>query len=195
MSILSGAVVGGPTSHRYTVFAPPGWNGGENIVPDAGPFVAGSTGMKVTLVRQVPVDPCHWKAPLVTPGPTVDDLVEALVGQRLRDATTPVDAALAGHFGKYLEWSVPEDMVVTGDADFQGCDATDEGHTDFVSWIDAAGGHRYHKVAGERDRLWILDVEGQTTVVDVAYAPSAPAKVRDELFAIVETLELGYASR
>jgi hypothetical protein len=187
MSVLTGTVIGAPSSHRYTVFAPAGWNGGENILPDGDGFVAG---LKVTLVAEVPTDPCHWKGSLVTPGPTVGDLVEALVAQRLRDASTPIDVTLAGYAGKYFEWSVPEDMVVTGDADFQGCDATEEGHTDFISWIGRDGGHRYHKVAGERDRLWILDVDGQTTVVDAAYAPIAPARIRDELFAIVETLAL-----
>jgi hypothetical protein len=186
MSVLTGVIQGDPGSRPFTVVAPAGWSGGENILADGDSFIAG---MKVALVGQVPTDPCHWKGSLVTPGPTVDDLVEVFVGQRLRDASTAVDVTLAGYPGKYLEWSVPEDMVVTGDADFQGCDETAEGHTDFISWIGRDGGHRYHKVAGEMDRLWILNVDGQTTVVDAAYAPSAPTRIRGELLEIVETLE------
>jgi len=186
LSVLNGHVVGAPSSHRFTVFAPAGWIADENIVVDSDSFVAG---LKVTWVARVPRDPCHWKDSLVPPGPTVDDLVELLVAQRLRNSSTPVEVTLAGYSGKFLEWSVPDDMVVTGDADFRGCDQTDEGHTDFISWIGKDGGHRYHKGPGERDRLWILDVEGQTTVIDISWAASAPSGIRDELIAIVETLE------
>jgi hypothetical protein len=39
------------------------------------------------------------------------------------------------------------------------------------------------------DRLWILDVDGQTLVVDAAYGPETPTTVRNELMAVVETLE------
>ncbi len=35
----------------------------------------------------------------------------------------------------------------------------------------------------------VLDVEGETVVIDATYAPDAPQRVRDELAAIVQTLE------
>ena len=56
------------------------------------------------------------------PGPTVDDLVEALTTQATRQASTPNPATLAGYSGTYLVWSVPVDAIVTGDAEFEGCD-------------------------------------------------------------------------
>lgn len=183
---LTGVAVGGNPSPRFSVLAPDGWTGGSFILSLTDPLVAG---MSLWIVRQVPSDPCQWKGTFVTPGPTVDEHVELLLAQRLRDASAPVDVTLAGYAGKYLEWSVPDDMVVTGYADFQGCDATEEGHTDFVSW--SAGEHsRFHQVAGQVDRLWILDVAGQTMIVDAAYGPNTPATVRDQLAAIVETLEI-----
>ena len=186
MSRLTGVAIGGPPSPQFTVLAPAAWWASGFILSRVDPVVAG---MSLWIVGEVPTDPCHWKKDLVTPGPTVDDHVAVLVAQRRRDASTPVDITLAGYSGKYLEWSVPGDLVVTGDADFQGCDATDEGHTDFKSWFGRGGGDRYHQVAGQVDRLWILDVDGQTMVVDAAYGPDTPQTVRDELSALVETLE------
>jgi hypothetical protein len=178
--------IGGPPFQVFEVRAPAGWIGGSFILSTVDPLVAG---LGVWVVGKVPTDPCHWKDTFVSPGPTVDDLVQTLLAQRLRDASTPVDVTLAGHSGLSLQWSVPADMVVTGDADFEGCDATPEGHTDFLSWEGKHSGSRYHQVAGQVDRLWILDVDGQTLVVDAAYGPETPTTVRNELMAVVETLE------
>ena len=82
----------------------------------------GSLGVSVWDVGEVPRDPCHWQSTMSDPGPTVDDLVGALATQRFRHATEPTDVTLGGYQGRSLKWSVPDDWVVTGDADFEGCD-------------------------------------------------------------------------
>ena len=69
-------------------------------------------------VGEVARNPCHSIGNLVDPGPTVDDLVAALVAQSMRHATKPTDVTLGGYSGKNLEWSVPRQWVVTGDGDF-----------------------------------------------------------------------------
>ncbi len=96
---------------------------------------------------------------------------------------------LAGYTGRYVEWSVPADMVVTGDADFQGCDVEpSDGHLNFVSWVGNGMGERYQQLPGQVDRLWILDVSGQRLVVDATYGPDTTAVDRDELGRVVESL-------
>ena len=144
-----------------------------------------TAGLSAWIVGQVPTNPCQNHATLTTPGETVDELVQALVDQELRNATEPVEVTLAGYVGKYLEWSVPADIVVM-DQEYhvQGCD---DGN--FLSWLGRAGGTRYQQVGGQVDQLWVLDVDGQTVVIDASYAPDAPRQVRDELAAIVQTLE------
>jgi hypothetical protein len=176
----------GDLTPRYTVVVPAGWTafGGECgfVVAAADVFTAG---LSAWIVGQVPTHPCHNNATLTTPGDTVDELVQALVAQELRNATAPVEVTLAGYEGKYLEWSVPTDIVVT-DAEYhvRGCD---DGN--FLSWRGRTGGTRYQQVGGQVDQLWVLDVEGETVVLDATYAPDAPQRVRDELAAIVQTLE------
>lgn len=113
----------------------------------------------------------------------------ALTAQRLRGANKPTDVTLGGYHGRYLEWSVPPDMVVTGDADFAGCDVEpSNGHRDFVSWLGDGFGERYQQVAGQVDRLWILDVDGQRLVLDASLPPDASAAEREELVQIAASL-------
>lgn len=184
---ITGRVLGSGTFPAYSVAAPDGWSLVDGrFVIKSGPAVIG---LSVWDVTQVPSDPCQWQGQMTNPGPTVDDLVRALVAQRLRNATTPTDVTLAGHAGRYLEWSVPGDMVVTGDADFEGCDVQpSNGHLDFISWLSSAGGSRYQQVAGQVDRLWVLDVDGQRLVVDATYSPDATQADRVELGQVAESL-------
>jgi hypothetical protein len=169
-----------------TFDAPSGWHSnGPIVVKD----VEGVIGVSVWDVWRVPRDPCHWKDTLADPGRSVDDLVHALTRQRTREATEPVDVSLGGYEGTYLEWSGPEDAVVTGDAEFQGCDVEpSSGLRDFVSWFDTQTSDRYQQVAGQVDHLWILDVDGQRLVVDATYSPDVGQADRDELRQVVESI-------
>ena len=180
-------ILGSGTLPTYTVQVPFGWSTGDgHFVVKGGPAVIG---LSVWDVVQVPTDPCHWKGHLVDVGPTVDDLVRALVAQKLRNATTPTDVTLAGYSGKYLQWSVPTDTAVFGGADFSGCDTwPDNGYHDYVSWLSTGGGERYQQVGGQIDRLWILDVGGRRLVVDATYSPDATEVDRAELGQVAESL-------
>jgi len=148
---------------------------------------ADALGLSVWDVGKVPLDPCHWRKQFRQPGPTVDDLVEALATQRLRNATEPKAVTLAGYEGRYLELSVPATMRVSGDADFEGCDVM-AGHLDFISWLGNGFGERYEQAAGQVDMLWILDVDGQRLVVDATYSPNTTKAERAELASIVGSL-------
>ena len=114
-------------------------------------------------VRMIYEHPCQWTGTLIDPGPTVDDLANALAERPMRNASKPVDVTVDGYRGKYLEWSVPADV------DFETCD-TDGGEHFFESWtgsvVRTPGGDRYQQAPGQVDRLWILDVNGARLVID-----------------------------
>ena len=184
---IEGRVLGDGDYPTYTVEASPGWSTSD------GHFIIGSgamvQGVSVWDVGVVPKDPCHWKDTSADPGPSVEELVRAIVAQRSRDASEPEPVTLDGHEGMFIEWSVPSDLIVTGDADFEGCDSErPEGHEDFVSFFGDGFGERYQQVAGQVDRLWILDVDGQRLVVDATYSPDADEAAREELQAVVESI-------
>jgi hypothetical protein len=177
--------MGAGTHPTVTVVAPSGWTLFKNfgVTNDC-------CGVGFWDVGKVARDPCHSTGHLYDPGPTVDDLVAALEAQATRHATPATDVTLAGYSGKYLEWSVPKDMVVTGDGDFAGCDVQSDGHRNFVSWEGAGGiGQRWQQMAGQVDRLWVLDVNGQRLVVDANYTPGTKQAQRDEEDQIVQSLQ------
>ena len=186
LTSADGEIMGDLDHPGFSVEVPDGWStlDGHFFIKDGG----GVLGMSVWDVAQVPRDPCHWKRTMADVGPSVDDLVEALSSQRLRDATAPVDVTLAGHDGRYLELSVPDDWVVTGDSDFEGCDDPGNGHHDFVSWLGRDAGDRWQQVAGQVDRVWVLDVEGQTLLVDATYAPATSEADLEELDQVISSL-------
>ena len=84
-------------------------------------------------------------------------------------------------------------MVVTGDADFDGCDSwPDSDLRDFVSWLSTTGdGERYQQVAGQVDRLWVLDDDGQRLVIDATYSPDTTDADRAEQVQVLESLRFG----
>jgi hypothetical protein len=114
--------------------------------------------------------------------------VQVLGSQALRNASAPTDVTLAGHDGQYLELTVPADAVVTADGDFEGCDDPGDGHHDFVSWLGKDEGERYALVAGQVDRVWVLEVGDQTLLVDATYSPDTSAADRAELEEVVASL-------
>ncbi len=187
VTAIDGVVVGGVDAPGYTVDVPHRWSTSDGaFIVKSGPSVLG---LSVWDVAEVTRDPCHWKGRSFDPGPTLEDLVGALTAQKMRHATRPRDVTLDGYQGSYLEWSVPAGMEVTGDADFTGCDVEpSNGQLDFVSWYGVADGERYQQVAGQVDRLWVLDVDGQRLLVDATYSPDTTEADRGELAGIVESL-------
>jgi hypothetical protein len=181
-------VIGSGSYPTITVVLPAGWSnpGGHFILKYAvrGPVI----GLSVWDVGQVPSDPCHWKTTLHSPGPGVDGLVKALLSQEGRHPSTPTKVELGGQSGQYLEWSVP-DWVVTGDADFAGCDDPGNGHFDYVSWFATdSKGERYEQVSGQVDQLWVINVHGTRLVVDATYTPGTTSADRAELADVVASL-------
>jgi hypothetical protein len=184
---LDRIAVSGSKLPPIQVTVPDGWHSGGWLInqPRAGQDVP-PISVQFWVVNQVYKDPCHWQGALLTPGPTVGDLVTALVAQPTRNATQPTDVTLDGYTGKYLEWSVPTAV------DFATCD-TDGGQGYFQSWegsvIDGAGGPRYQQGPGQVDRLWILDVNGTRLVIDAFSMPSATSTERQALLDVVKSIK------
>lgn len=185
---LGGQVVGtasnDATHPKYSVQVPAAssaWSSNGEFVIRNPPSVMG---LSVWDAIKVPTDPCRWSSTMTTPGPTVDDLVKALVAQRTRNASSPAEATLAGYKGVYLEWSVPPDMV-----DGEKCDPwPDNGYRDFVSFLGVGDSERYQQLAGQIDRLWVLDVKGQRLLIDATYSPDATEAQKAELGQVAESL-------
>lgn len=118
-------------------------------------------------------DPCRTEdveqGADVPVGPTVDDLVTALVDHPSLEVTDPVDVTLAGYSGKYLDLTIPDDISEC--ARYQPMDH-----------------HIYAQGPGQRWHIWILDVDGVRVLVEGNDYPITPAETQAEEQAIIESL-------
>jgi hypothetical protein len=133
-------------------------------------------------VTNLVADPCRRSAEgqLDPPvGPTVDDLARALRDQAGESATAPTDVTVGGYSGKRVELSLPAGLDP----------ATCEGGG-FVRWTERGtpGGHVYG--SGQRNVVYILDVDGLRAVIDTSYLPGTSEASLAELEQIVASIRI-----
>ena len=140
-------------------------------------------------VTHVYADPCQWEGTLEEVGPTVDDLAAALEQQPMRDATVS-DVELDGFAGKLVTMSVPDDM------DYDESKTSSDGFVDcddgqFMTWNNPANSNvRGQQGPGQRDDVYILDVNGTRVEVNAAYWPDLPQADLDEIESIVQSVRI-----
>lgn len=159
---------------------PAGWQNMDSWLVGGGRDTPRNRFVSFWDVDKVYAHPCDWSSePMIDPGRTVEGLVTVLVDRPIRNATPPVEVSVDGYRGFMLEWSVPLDI------DFASCD---EGF--FESWTARGwSSDRYQQGLGQVDRLWILDADGSRLVIDAAYMPGATEQDREELFAVVDSIQ------
>jgi len=104
-------------------------------------------------------------------GPTVDDLVTALVDHPSLDVTSPVDVTLAGYSGKYLDLQVPDDISA-------------------CAYYKPMDGHHYAQGPGQRWHMWVLDVGGVRVLVETNDFAGTSAQRLAEEQAMIDSLEI-----
>jgi urease beta subunit len=191
MRIRSVYVIGpsGDFPGELTFTVPEGWE--EVVGNDA--LISEMGGRDIYIMRwditHVYADPCQWQGTLEEVGPTVDDLVAALEQQPMRDATVS-DVELDGFAGKLVTMSVPDDM------DYDASATSSNGFTDcdlgqFMTSNNPAGNAvRLQQGPGQRDDVYILDVNGTRVELDVAYYPDLPQADLDEIESIVQSVRI-----
>lgn len=146
-------------------------------------------GLAVWAVTGVNADPCHGD-PLPAfqryrdPGPTVSDLAGALSRQPYRVGGPPQPVTLAGYDGLYLELRFPDGFE-------PGACATGR----YEAWASVdphsrGRAERFWYDAGSVDRLWILDVEGTTLVVNSFHDTRTPEDQLAALDTMVDSLAI-----
>ena len=160
-------------SYLITMDVPRGWDGsggnGHVIGKGSGQGISAWGG------RNVYADPCAWQGTLADPSvdSAVNDLVAALADQKGRHATAPTNVTLDGYNGKYIELTTPAGI------DLAACD---EGQ--FRSWVG-----RFTE-PGQRDMLWIVDVDGEPLVIDAALGKGTTRQDRVERTQIAQSTQI-----
>ena len=107
----------------------------------------------------------------------MDDLATALANMPGLDATTPTDVTVAGFQGKQLTLTAP--------ASFAGCTLAPGGNSRV--W-ELPLGATNDMNPGDRDRVWILDVNGQRLVIQARESPGETAQAKAEAQAVLDSL-------
>jgi hypothetical protein len=164
-------------SYRITMDIPAGYVGFGGY---AAHKLGETQGISTWVVGNVYADPCHWTGTLLDPpvGSSVDGLVAALASQKGHHASTPTDVTVDGLAGKYMELTVPARINLAD------CDGGQ-----FRTWLDTVGGERYLE-PGQRDLLWIVDVDGTPLVIDAALEAGTSAQDRAERIQIVDSVSI-----
>ena len=148
---------------------------GPTYAHDGGTFLAsGPVVVKTEIAGQqygVPRDACSDHT-IERTGPATDDLVEAILDQRLYETTRPTPVQLDGAEGTYLEIQIPATY------DDSGCSGGVMLPTNPATAVDFEPGYR--------SRWWILDVDGRRVVIQQNCVCSADRL--DRAAAIVESM-------
>lgn len=132
-------------------------------------------GVAVWVVDNVYTDACDPAGFADPPiGSSVEDLVAALGALPRHTATALRADAVGGRPATYLE--------LTADADPGDCALAG-----YRAWT-AGGDDIRQSPPGDRDRLWILEVDGVRLMVDIAFPPDATSDVIAELAGIVDSI-------
>jgi hypothetical protein len=108
-------------------------------------------------VSKVVEDPCS--GPVYTdPGPSVQDLADALTALPVWESTEPKPVTVGGYQGLVMDFNVPDPTP-------DGCG--DEPY----HWVDEMGGSQ-GLGPGKHERLWILDVAGQRVMILAGWFPA-----------------------
>lgn len=178
---------GGLTPGRYAL--PPVGPGKKPFavvdIPDGyatwGPFIYASKpaepedplAIGLWVVTGVYLNPCAESNEV--PTTSVGAIVDALVRQRLTSAARLREVDLAEYRGKYVEVTTPTDR------DYARCD-----DAELNLWEGRPEGGYWTREPGMVERLWILDVDGQPMVIQMAVPPSATDPQIHALTHIVE---------
>jgi hypothetical protein len=146
--------------------------------PDTG--APGGIAFQFRDVTTLKGDPCHWSGhdDDIPVGPTVDDLVDALLDQTAYEASDPVDVRIGGYAGQRVDIVSPT-KPFNADNDAPGCD---QGRWRF--W----DGEIYAQGPANRWQTNILDVDGTRLVIVVQDFPGTTAADRAVLDAIVHSM-------
>jgi hypothetical protein len=172
-----GLTPNGVSDHVAVVQAPKGYQniGGWTFVTGE-PFRA----MGFVTADRVPPDPCgsegHSKfEAAVDPGPSVEDLADALVAQEGAVTSKPVPVTVDGHQGLYLTYQVGKGI------DVAKCEAQ------AFDIFSTGPGAWYLETARERAAIWILEVDGERLVLSWVAFPGVTGAQTREMTAMVDS--------
>jgi hypothetical protein len=118
----------------------------------------------------------HSTAP-DNPALAAEQIAAGLAAQADRDASEPEHVTVGGYEGRSITLHVPDE------AEFGEC----EGGVFATYGTNADASARTQQGPGQRDELWILDVQGAIVIIDAMYRADTSSQLIGEMRAIAES--------
>jgi hypothetical protein len=175
------------TPRAFTVEVPEGWSASRGSF--IGKQLDAPTVVEFSpwIVTHIFTDGCHARDSMQATGPTMDELVDALlsIAPPRYPALVPdarhSSVTIGEHTARRVRLSMPVDF------DFTGCDLPDV----FRNWPgrgpDLDGGLMSR--VGETDDIYVIDVDGSAMALDAKFGPDASLVDRVQLEAILASVE------
>lgn len=114
-------------------------------------------------------------------GPTVDDLMQAIVAQSAWTSSSPRETIIGGYPAQHVQITVPDDATL----DTRGR----EGDA-FYLFLDGAGGQIFGWAIGQSFDVYAVDVNGERLVLDALHFPGTSEADLEALQAVVDSIRI-----
>jgi hypothetical protein len=114
-------------------------------------------------------------------GPTVDDLMQAIVAQTAWTSSSPTETVIGGYPAQHVQVTIPDDAELEsrgreGDA--------------FYLFLDGADGQIYGWAIGQTFDVYAVDVNGERLVFDGLHYPGTSEADLEALQAVVDSIRI-----
>lgn len=167
-----------------TVAVPSGWSAGGDwvVIGPRGNDEPNGMAIRFYAIPNLAANPLsHAEGNLDPPvGPTVDDLVQAIVSHPAWTATEPTDITIDGHVGKLISIMIPLDAPLPAGGEGQ-----------FYLFAEPGGGGIWGWAPGQTFDWYIVDVDGQRLIIDSYHYPGTSEPDLAAQRTVVESVQFG----
>jgi hypothetical protein len=172
-------------SSDVSVAVPSGWSAGGDwvVIGPKGNDQPDGMAIRFYTIPNLAANPLsHSEGNLDPPvGPTVDDMVQAIVAHPGWTASEPQDITIDGHAGQLVSMTIPPDAELPIEGD---------GHT-FYFYAEPGGGGIWGSVPGQIFDWYIVDVDGQRLIIDSFHYPGTSEEDLATQRTVVESVQFG----
>ena len=168
---------------RVTFHVPGGWSGVAYdpwvVIGPRGREAPEGMAVRGYAVQNLVKNPLSVGEGVLDPpvGPTVADLVGAIVSHPAWTATEPTDITIDGRAGQLVRLTIPTDVRLGTDGSF-------------YLFADAWAGYVWGSAPGQTFDLYIVDVAGERIVIDAFHYPGTSASDLAAQRAFVDSIQL-----
>lgn len=169
-------------STDVSVAVPSGWSAGGDwvVIGPRGNDEPDGMAIRFYTIPNLAANPlAHSEGNLDPPvGPTVDDMVQAIVAHPAWTATEPTDITIDGHAGQLVAIMIPTDAELPAD-------------DTFYLYAEPGGGGIWGWAPGQTFDWYIVDVDGQRLIIDSFHYPGTSEEDLAAQRTVVESVQFG----